>query len=682
MKSNKTSPDLSQIFQKSLVQFFGLSIAWFITILFLRGVELGYSRLLFGSIASFFPVLLKGLLYDVIYFFKSLYLLFILHSVLATFSLKWAKYLFITWVVLLTLLQLSLSQYFLTALVPLGADLYSYSIADIKQTVGAAGGVPIVGVLAMIVVIGVILTIFIKLAPKLQVKWVIAVLLPILSLIVTYSRADTLIQSSQFEGEYLNYLTLNKSLYFGNASYGYFFESDSEVDIYADNYLGIGGTMIEGEEDIKPIEYIAESEYPFLRRDSTADVLGPFLKQSDKKPNIVILIVEGLGRAFTGEGAYLGSFTPFIDSLANKSLYWSNFLSEGGRTFAVLPSLLGSLPFGKAGFNELGSKMPSHLTLLSLLRKNGYQSAFYYGGDSKFDNMNMFLKKGGVDVINDEPTFGSGYQKLPGGDSGFSWGYDDKSLFKRYFDVNPATDSRPKVQVVLTVSTHSPFRISNQPSYVQKVEERMTALKFTAMQRNETRPYNNMLSTVMYMDEAVKYFFNEYSKRPDFANTIFFITGDHRLPEIPMATKIDRYHVPLIVYSPLLKRTSKFQSISTHFDITPTIVAYLNKNYGLQRPAVTNWLGNGIDTVRQFRNVHAYPLMMTKSQMIDFVKGTYMINNSDLYQLTPSMGMVLTTDKGVQSTLKGGFDAFRQKNNRMLNGSKLVPDSVITRFIP
>ena len=63
--------------------------------------------------------------------------------------------------------------------------------------------------------------------------------------------------------------------------------------------------------------------------------------------------MEGLGRAFTNKGAYLGNFTPFIDSLAEKSLYWENFLSEGGRTFAVLPSFLGSLPFAKNGFNEL-----------------------------------------------------------------------------------------------------------------------------------------------------------------------------------------------------------------------------------------------------------------------------------------------------------------------------------------
>jgi len=54
-----------------------------------------------------------------------------------------------------------------------------------------------------------------------------------------------------------------------------------------------------------------------------------------------------------GEGAEYGGFTPYLDSLTTKSLYWENFLSNTGRTFGVLPSLLGSLPFGKSGFMEL-----------------------------------------------------------------------------------------------------------------------------------------------------------------------------------------------------------------------------------------------------------------------------------------------------------------------------------------
>jgi uncharacterized sulfatase len=58
------------------------------------------------------------------------------------------------------------------------------------------------------------------------------------------------------------------------------------------------------------VNYLDENNYPFLRIDSTQDVLGNFFNKSPQKPNIVFLLVEGLGRAFTGEGAYLGNYTP------------------------------------------------------------------------------------------------------------------------------------------------------------------------------------------------------------------------------------------------------------------------------------------------------------------------------------------------------------------------------------
>jgi len=85
----------------------------------------------------------------------------------------------------------------------------------------------------------------------------------------------------------------------------------------------------------KAFAYADEKNFPFLHTDQTPDVLSPFFDSTAIKPNIVFIIVEGLGRSFTNEGARLGNFTPFLDSLSRHSLYWPNFLSEGGRTFAV-----------------------------------------------------------------------------------------------------------------------------------------------------------------------------------------------------------------------------------------------------------------------------------------------------------------------------------------------------------
>jgi phosphoglycerol transferase MdoB-like AlkP superfamily enzyme len=66
----------------------------------------------------------------------------------------------------------------------------------------------------------------------------------------------------------------------------------------------------------------------------------------------------------------------------------------------------------------------------------------------------------------------------------------------------------------------------------------------------EYRNYKNMYSSILYVDEAIEEFFQVYKKLPKYDNTIFIITGDHRLPEIPLATTIDRFHVPIMIFSP------------------------------------------------------------------------------------------------------------------------------------
>ena len=640
--------------------------------------ELVYNSVLHGVPDPLITTVAVALLADTIYFLQSSCILFVIYFLLTFLSVRLARVVYITLCLLLILVQVGLTVYFGKTSVVLGADLYSYSSEEISQTVGAAGGLSI-GLLGVLVgAIGLVIFIFQLVAHRIQLGrgWSFGLAgLGALALLFNIGMGSTM---PVLETEYANNLVINKPAYLARASLARFDDNtDDGVDIYADAYIGDFGETA-GTASITSINYLAESQYPFLHRDETPDVLGPFFNTAPTPPNVVILIVEGLGRAFTGPDAYLGSFTPFIDSLAQQSLYWENFLSVGGRTFAVLPSILGSLPFGQQGFTDLGAQMPDHLSLPGILKKNGYTSAFYYGGSAKFDNMDAFLRKEGVARIIDEPTYGAGYQKMPS-INGFTWGYGDKDLFRHYLAVNSPTDTQPKLQVLLTLSTHDPFRINEQDLYLNKVEQRFATLNLTADQQKDRRNYKYQFASILYTDDALRAFFAAYRKRPDFDRTIFLITGDHRLPEIPMTTKLDRYHVPLIVYSPLLKRRATFRSISTHFDITPTLLAFLGKNYTLNTPSVVSWLGTGIDTTRQFQNVHAYPLKMTKAELVDFVKGPYMLNQNTLYQINDNMNLEPVKEPTQLSRLNATFDQFKRKNESFLN-SKLLPDSLLNQY--
>ena len=107
-------------------------------------------------------------------------------------------------------------------------------------------------------------------------------------------------------------------------------------------------------------------DYPFYRRADYQDVLGTFLRktENDVKPNFVFIIVESFGQSLTGVESSTVSFTPFIDSLKNESLYWQNCLASTERTFGVLPAIFASTPQGENGFSHRYSTMPPHNSLL------------------------------------------------------------------------------------------------------------------------------------------------------------------------------------------------------------------------------------------------------------------------------------------------------------------------------
>jgi len=184
----------------------------------------------------------------------------------------------------------------------------------------------------------------------------------------------------------------------------------------------------------------------------------------------------------------------------------------------------------------------------------------------------------------------------------------------------------------------------------------------------------------MYTDDALSLFFKEYAKLPSFNNTIFIITGDHRLPEIPMSTKIDRYHVPLIIYSPMLKRTGKIRSISSHLDVTPSLLSLLKNSYQLKTPSKVTWLGSGLDTAQIFRNVHSYPLKQTKTNMHSYVSGLYFLNQNTLFTIKDRLLIEPVEDEPEMAAISAEFNQFKARNNQFINKLKLMPDSLFNKF--
>ncbi|WP_187328684.1 LTA synthase family protein [Echinicola rosea] len=561
----------------------------------------------------------------------------------------------------LLLTGIGLVMYFSKTLVPLGADVYSYSFSDIKETVMAAGMLnlyTVFGILGALVVIYWMLSLGRYIKIKGKGAWIIpgaAFFVLVVLMVLPINTSKGLTGLSDFLAE-------NKSFFLYQESYDYFASAEN---IYFDFYL----SSTNDENQLFQKEYM-DTQYPFLHKNNYPDLLGNYFEPFDSAPNLVFVIVEGLGKAYSGPNAYLGSWTPFLDSLGAHSLYWKNNLSSTGRTFGVLPGLFGGLPFGEHGFME-ATPYPKHRTLLSVLKENNYQINYFIGSDKHFDNADTFMQYQGVDMIVDIHNFDGDLKKSPAEANGFSWGYADKENFKNGLRKIPSTD-KPQVNIFQTMSSHSPFVIPQQAYYNQKVTSFLEAKQYSHPTISLNK-YQKELASIMYVDDAIKDFFTEYEKREDFENTIFIITGDHRLPEIPMSSLIDRFHVPLIIYSEKLKRPKQMAAVTTHFEVPTSLLAYLDNNFGIKSPEKVAWRGYVLDTAQEFRSNIKHALMRNKYQFRDYFNGEYLISDDKAFKISDNMNIDPINEPTLQEKLSTEFQQYKNQDGYVMNNNAIIP---------
>lgn len=280
-----------------------------------------------------------------------------------------------------------------------------------------------------------------------------------------------------------------------------------------------------------------------------------------------------------------------------------------------------------------------------------------------------------IDFISTESIYGSSYKKFPSNSGGFTWGYADKEVFRKAIELTADKTQQPRLDIYMTLATHDPFLVPDQSYYNDKFRKR---LKQIGLNENDESYVNDMkkYAAILYMDDAIKYLINSYSKREDFQNTIFIITGDHRMAEIPLISKIDKYHVPLIIYSPLLKKAEKFEAVSSHLDITPTIIAFLKNNYSLKFPSKVHWLGKGIDFNKSFRNIHSLAFMWDKSSTYNYLYKDYFINQNTLFKLSKDMNIDPIKSDSIFNIVYAMLNNFKEKNKIVCFNNKLYPENI------
>lgn len=409
--------------------------------------------------------------------------------------------------------------------------------------------------------------------------------------------------------------------------------------------------------------------YPYLRYDNTPDVLSPFFSGGKGKPDIVIIICESLGRGISGKNAWSGSYTPFLDSLAEHSLYWGNCVSTAMRSFGILPALLGSLPNGNTGF-QFG-EMPAHESLVSLLRRNGYATNMFYAGYYEFDNVRAFMERQGIGYMAPmyEEYKASGYNEKFANE----WGYADGLMFQKSLEWLALKGTSPRLDIYVTLSAHNDLDIPGKEKYIEAARAISNSLE------PESRRNNNLLTghlaSFVYADDALRHFFARYRTLPGYDNTIFIITGDHYIPNFGTASRLSLYHVPLIIWSPLLREARNFESLVSVTDVTPSLWAMLSSEFDMQGPGYVSWITGGLDTAADFRSTKKMLLMQDNRDSREFIYNNYFLTYDSVYTINDKLRLE-PAPEGASEIVASRYRLFSSAGRYVYNMNRLMPGTV------
>jgi len=569
------------------------------------------------------------------------------------------------------LLQTLFAEYFRTMLYPLDSVVFSYKPAELLSIVqlSATGNYAVLAAIA-IVMLGSFAVMYWLWVHKLQIfeRFSTFNLCTLIFIMCAASWHIFHPRYQKFDNEFRFFVTANKVEYFTSSAVAHVLNKKE----FNSNETGVALKDFQSD---NPHKEFMSLNFPLLHKNTNTDVLGEFFTFGGQRPNIVVIIFEGLGSGVSGADATL-SLTPFVDSLAAQSLSWSNFLSNSGRTFGVLANIFGSLPFGENGFTFITPQMPRHQSLITILKQNGYKANFFHGGLTWCDNIADFMRQNKIDVLLDDANFDTTkyrrIARIEGSD--FSWGYHDSDMFTESFSYIPNTNQQPRLDMYLTITTHNPWFVPNKEE-MQKAMFQIFAKKgivagtphYELLQKNK-----DAATCYFYADQSVRNYFAEAQKQAWFNNTIFIITGDHRQDLLPRESEIEQYHVPFIIYSPMLKKAEQFASVSSHLDIAPTLLGMLHANFGIETPEYVHWLGSEIDTARNFRNIHSIAFMNGNRSISEFLNGTYFLKNNTLFEISAGMRTQRLENSEVQRKTTRKLHNFKQVNSYVTKHDKVV----------
>ena len=192
-----------------------------------------------------------------------------------------------------------------------------------------------------------------------------------------------------------------------------------------------------------------EGLYPVVADgDSTMQVLNT------KRPNVLLIILEGFGGAFVEPLGGLPDVAPNLNRLSQEGIFFTRCYANSYRTDrGVVSTLSGYLALPTVSVMKIPVKSRTLPAISEELLKAGYQTDFLYGGDINFTNMKSYLLAKGYQRLTADTDFSLAEQ------SSNAWGVNDDITFEHLYRQLERKKDTPWFTTFLTLSSHEPFEV-------------------------------------------------------------------------------------------------------------------------------------------------------------------------------------------------------------------------------
>lgn len=276
-----------------------------------------------------------------------------------------------------------------------------------------------------------------------------------------------------------------------------------------------------------------------------------------KRPNILIILMEGFGGAFVEPLGGLPDVTPHFNRLSKEGVFFTNCYANSFRTDrGTVCTFSGYLGLPTASVMKIPAKSRTLPAIAEGLSKAGYKTDFLYGGDINFTNMKSYLLSTGYQRLTANTDFSLAEQ------TSNAWGVNDDITFEYlYNQLRNRKEEGPWHTAFLTLSSHEPFEVP-----YHRLEDKIP-------------------NAFAYTDECLGKFVDRLKQTPAWKDLLVICLPDHGFyyPREGSNAMPRFYHIPLLWLGGAVKQPMQVDKIMNQTDLAATLLGQL----GLEHTAFT-----------------------------------------------------------------------------------------------